>query len=114
MSEIIVPPPGLSYPLARLLIGDGSFAHKWLCHNGGECPDGCDHGADPARAEQYSNIRYYFTDQDVRSYRRGYQDAATGKEPLFRQVGDQILMEGSVEEAEWNDLAYLDGFRAGL
>lgn len=118
MSDIVVPPSGLSYPLARLLIGDGAFAHSWLCHNGGECPDGCDHGADPKREALYSGIRYYFSEQDVRSYRRGYEMAAKGQAPIFRKVGDRIEAEIDSDMAdEWDDSmrqAYLDGYNAGL
>lgn len=108
----------MSYPQARMLIEDPSFAHMWLVHDtNGVCPDGCDECGCPKRAEMYSNIRCYFTDQDVRAYRRGYEMAAKGQAPIFRKVGDRILSElDSDMSDDWDDdmrQAYLDGYNAG-
>jgi hypothetical protein len=109
----------MPYPQARMLIENPSFAHMWLCHSDDHtCPDGCDCGADPKRAEMYSNIRCYYTDQDVRAYRRGYEMAAKGKAPIFRKVGDRIESElDSDMSADWDDdmrQAYLDGYNAAI
>ena len=118
MNSIIVPPQGMPYPLAFKLIGDGAFAHKWLCHAGGEeCPDGCDCGADPEREKLYSGIRCYFTERDVRAYRRGARDAERNRPRIFRQVGSQIVADcGDNDDHmadEWDDdmrQAYMDGY----
>lgn len=120
MSMIVVPPSGMSYPLARMLIENPSFAHMWLVHDtNGVCPDGCDEHGCPKRAELYSNIRCHFTDADVGAYRRGYEDAAKGRAPIFRSTTSRgIVAEIDDSQAdEWSDdmrQAYLDGYNAGL
>lgn len=37
------------------LWADDGFAHRWLCHPGTECADGCDAAAEPGRAALYES-----------------------------------------------------------
>ncbi len=34
---------------------DPQFAHRWLCHPGKACDDGCDVAADPAKLALYQS-----------------------------------------------------------
>lgn len=122
MSMIVIPPAGMSYPQARMLIENPALAHMWLCHGQHtSCPDGCDCEADPQRAKLYSDIRTHFTDADVGAYRRGYEDAARGRPCLFRNVRGQLVADCGDEWSEdmsenWTEdmrQAYIDGFNAG-
>jgi hypothetical protein len=117
--EIIVPPSGMKYDLARKLVQDDCFAHMWLVHpDGGKCPDGCDSHGDSARVAVYQGIKVYHTSDTTRAYMRGRSDAKSYRAPLFRSTRDHGIrseMDDHMSDM-WDDdmrQAYLDGYNAG-
>ena len=89
-TTIIIAPSGMKRDLARALINDDAFAHRWMCHNGGSCSDGCDVQGDSTRIKLYQEIRVYDYNMNKEEYDsclRGWRDANMGLSPIFRKVG---------------------------
>lgn len=106
--EIIIPPKGMRYDLARQLVHNNSFAHMWLCHGGDatKCPDGCAGEATcegvGERTKLYEGIRVYHTREDVEAYKRGYADCDQNRPQLWvRKVGGRIVAHNC--SSEWDE-----------
>ncbi len=113
---IIIPPRGMRHDLAYMLVNNVHFAHMWLCHAGGTCPDGCDTHASPKRREVYESIKVYHTAGDLRAYQRGQQDRSVGQMLFIRTMWGTVcpLVDDDVADM-WEDShkeAYCDGWEA--
>lgn len=102
----IAPPSGMRHDLARKLIEDAAFAHMWLCHEDGVCPDGCDTHADPKRRRLYEEIVVCESPDDIARWQNGRAitwDMVTTEDLRATIVNHPLSHASTLAQKEWKN-----------